>query len=316
MNQFSIGIVFFLSTAAFAHSHDDSFDFSDSGITGPKYAEILSSVESLRNQYSTLVSLQDYGKSVQGRTLRAFVVMKNGVTVGTRPAVLMTGSTHGNEYLNIEDRLAEQLLKRSSEAGAISDYLNAGGAFIFVPILNPDGYDARKRENANGVDLNRDWDVPSAGFKGFKQTETKLLSEKVASLVTSLNLKLKVTVDYHCCVGALLHPLSYTDKAIPATALQGHLALGDIAKKYLNVEVGTTPKILGYYPLGTTKDYYYEKYGAFAFTYEGRYKVENANLEKHVGWWEDMVKTLKSEISDLAFARFSNQIIPISKFAE
>jgi hypothetical protein len=38
-------------------------------------------------------------------------------------------------------------------------FSTAGGIIFLVPIVNPDGYDGVRRENENGKDLNRDFDV-------------------------------------------------------------------------------------------------------------------------------------------------------------
>lgn len=267
----------------------DSYLRSDSGITGPKYSEILNQFSRLQSQYSDHATLIEYGKSVQGRPLKMLLVTRKDSFDTEKPAMLMTGSTHGNEYLNIEDRLPAELLKKSLFAGPVSEYLERGGTFIFVPIINPDGYEARRRKNANGVDLNRDFDAAPAGYKAFKEEETRLLSIALETLREQLLLKYVATVDYHCCVGAILHPWGYKKEKIPAPDLQSHLAYGEIAKRHLNIEVGTTGDILGYYPLGTSRDYYYDRYHALAFTYEGRYAVENTYLKKHVAWWEEMV---------------------------
>ncbi len=87
-----------------------------------------------------------------------------------------------------------------------------------------------------------------------------------------------------------MHPWGYTKEKIGAEDLAKHQAFGAIADKHLNIEVGTTGDILGYYPLGTSRDYYYDQYRTVSFTFEGRYKEENALLDKHVSWWEDMVQ--------------------------
>lgn len=271
----------------------DSLEWSDSGIKGPKYAAILSDIERLRNEYSDIASITDYGQSVQGRTLRMLVVMKRlgkNATFVDRPTLLMSGSTHGNEYLNIEDRLPEELLKRSKLKGSnVAEFLDRGGAFVFVPILNPDGYEGRRRENAHGTDLNRDWDVKPAGFKGFKEVETRSLATTLESMHKNEGLDFKITVDYHCCIGALLHPWAYQEARLPEADLARHQAIGALANKHLNIEVGATGEVLGYLGLGTTKDYYFDHYNALAFTFEGRYRQENQNFDKHVAWWEDMI---------------------------
>jgi len=265
---------------------------SDSGIYGPKYNDQLLHLQTLQKSYKDISEIADYGKSVRGRTLRMLIVDKQKSATTSRPAVLITGSIHGNEYLSIADRLPESLLKASDLYGSINQYVMKGGVVMFVPIVNPDGYEARKRHNAKGADLNRDWDVPPAGHKGFKQVETRLLANHIESIVTKRNLRLKVAVEYHCCIGALLYPWSYTRKPIPTPDLTKHKQIGKLADPFLNIAVGTTPQILGYTPLGTAKDYYYAKYKALAFTYEGRRKNEKAYLKEHVQWWEEILDTL------------------------
>lgn len=269
-------------------------EWSDSGIQGPKYSVILDQFEMLAQKYAGISRWIEYGKTVKGRSLRLLAVFKqNAQKTDKRPTLVMSGSTHGNEYLNLEDRIPEELLKLSSENTSIARFLNSGGAFVFIPILNPDGYDARTRENSNGVDLNRDFDVAPANFTGFKEVESRLLSIQLDALTKApYNFDYKVTVDYHCCIGAILYPWSYTANPIPESSMTKHVEIAEVADKNLKIEHGTTSQILGYYALGTTKDYYYSKYGATAFTFEGRFGEENKNLTKHVSWWREMVEMM------------------------
>jgi len=289
-------VSFFSLAGTLAFAATDSLEWSDSGIHGPKYSQILTQMAQLQSQYADIATVLDYGKSVQGKTLRMLLVMKNNSTSAARPAIIMSGSTHGNEYLNLEDRLPELFLKKSKSNGPVAEYLDQGGVLVLIPILNPDGYDARQRENAHGVDLNRDWDVPPAGFKGFKEIETRALAQRLEALSTQYRLSFRLTVDYHCCVGALLHPWAYKKEKLPAADLAKHAAIGELANRHLGeIEVGATGEVLGYFPMGTTKDYYYDRYGALSFTYEGRYAEENKYLDKHLSWWEDMVGLVSSQ---------------------
>lgn len=285
------GLIFvlFLCLTLSAFSHTEAED-SDSGIHGPKYVEILKSMEKWQATYPSISRIEQYGTSVKGKPLKMLIVGKNHKKpLSARPAFMMSGSTHGNEYLNIEDRLPEALLKETQNDGPVKTFIDEDGVFIFIPILNPDGYDSRQRENAHDVDLNRDWDVKAANYKGFKEVETKSLATKLNALKTEMGLKLEVTVDYHCCAGALLYPWSYTSKPLPALDLENHKSIGKMADANLEIEYGTTGQILGYYPSGTTKDYYFESHNALAFTYEGRYGKEDKLFDKHVEWWREMV---------------------------
>lgn len=251
-------------------------------------------MEDWQRAYPESTEVVEYGKSFLGKPLRLVITQKPGA-YSFRPTLLMTGSTHGNEYLNIEDRLPLELLKKSQDqASPVRKFLDRGGALIFVPIVNPDGYDSQKRENARGVDLNRDWALPELGFRGFKENESRALAEKLEAYFQS-GLRYRVTVDYHCCMGAILYPYSYQDSPLPKADALGHAVLSNLASKALGVKVGTTGKILGYFPRGTTKDYYYLRYGAKAFTYEGRPNSEPRYLAQHVAWWESMLTRVLEE---------------------
>jgi len=264
----------------------------DSGIYGPDYEEILSDLERLEAEHPKYASLFDYGTSVDGRTLRMLIVAKKGALGSNRPTVQITGSIHGNEYLSIADRLPEAFLSNvKHKRGPIFEFINQGGVVLFVPIVNPDGYERRSRYNSKGKDLNRDWDVDISGKKGFTQPETATLSQALIDQKKKLSLDLKVTVDYHCCAGALLYPWAYTSKPMASGDLSYHREYAKHAKG-LNIRYGTVGNILGYLANGTTMDYYYESHNALAYTYEGRKRKEKKLFPQHVTWWETALSVL------------------------
>ncbi len=274
----------------------DTPAWSDSGVKRPKYETIVSWEDQLQKEFSTLVRIVDYGKSPKGLPLRLLIVKKAG-TAEPHPTMIMSGSTHGNEYLNIEDRLPEEILRKAKEPnGVFTNFINEGGAFVFVPILNPDGFAAGTRENSHLEDLNRDWSVKAANFEGFHESETRLLSNALENLKETERLTYRVSVDYHCCAGALLYPWSFKEgPGLPEEVLNQFKVLGQMATAHLGVEVGRTGDVLGYSPKGTTKDYYYSRYGTLALTYEGKFGSEPSQLNKHVEWWEDLVRFLRGE---------------------
>lgn len=306
-----------LAMAGTSYAQSIELGYSDSGIRGPKYEQILSQLDELKRRNPHYVEVVEYGKSVKGRPLRLVTVMKRGFT-GRRPSLLMSGSTHGNEYLNIEDRLPEEILKRAGKRGAVGQFLDNGGAFVFIPILNPDGYESRSRENAHGVDLNRDWDVPPANFKGFKEKETRLLAEELEVLRAQHNLKYEITVDYHCCIGALLHPWSFKeDWTISKDQISRFQEVGAMVTRHLKVNVGTTGQILGYHPSGTTKDYYFQRYQALSFTYEGKHREEANYFPQHIAWWEEMINMVNGALTKpFVTAWLTPQPGPLKFFAD
>lgn len=93
------------------------------------------------------------GSSVEGRPIRAVAFGPGRVFgVGNRADLLLTGCVHGNEPAGREAQLEH-----------IASWIAAPPAFlstltiVIVPTVNPDGFEASNRQNANEEDLNRDW---------------------------------------------------------------------------------------------------------------------------------------------------------------
>ena len=94
----------------------------------------------------------DVGRSIQGRPLRA-------VTYGTGPTtVLLWSQMHGDEStatMALADLMA-WLGDGASDGAEVRARLASALTIVMVPMLNPDGAQLFQRENAVGVDVNRD----------------------------------------------------------------------------------------------------------------------------------------------------------------
>ncbi|MEP0842414.1 MAG: murein peptide amidase A [Phycisphaerae bacterium] len=90
------------------------------------------------------------GESVRGRPIELYVFGEGG------PTTLVIGGIHGNEPTS------------SDVAVELARYLQAhpeayaGRCVMIAPAVNPDGLAARRRTNANGIDINRNF--PAANF--------------------------------------------------------------------------------------------------------------------------------------------------------
>ena len=93
-----------------------------------------------------------FGESLQGRAL-------NAITVGTGPTtVLLWSQMHGDEStatMTLADMIA-WFGSRARERDALRDLLTNRLTIVMVPMLNPDGAELFQRENAMGIDVNRD----------------------------------------------------------------------------------------------------------------------------------------------------------------
>lgn len=94
----------------------------------------------------------EFGKSLQGRSLRA-------LTAGNGPTtVLLWSQMHGDEStatMSLADLMA-WFNSRTRERDALRELLLQRLTIVMVPMLNPDGAELFQRENAMGIDVNRD----------------------------------------------------------------------------------------------------------------------------------------------------------------
>ena len=109
----------------------------------------------LNNRYPNLTSIFSIGKSVQGRDIMCIRISNNG-----RYSCLIDGCIHGNEWEATESclYLADYLLMNFGRNKTVTNILNTSEIYI-VPLFNPDGRENDDRFNANGIDLNRNFDV-------------------------------------------------------------------------------------------------------------------------------------------------------------
>ncbi len=106
------------------------------------------SIEELIFKYSSNVKKEIIGKSVLNESIYA-------ITVGKGPIkVLLWSQMHGNESTTTK-ALFDVLNVLDDNTSGFNTILEACTLKI-VPILNPDGALKYTRENANGIDLNRD----------------------------------------------------------------------------------------------------------------------------------------------------------------
>ncbi len=109
------------------------------------------------------------GKSVQGRPIHCKIFGEGSDTI------LFVATIHGNESAGtpLMEKLTEHLQAHRE--------LLQGKRVIIIPVANPDGYAARTRSNARGVDLNRNFEAANRensrqyGMVGLSEPESRAL---------------------------------------------------------------------------------------------------------------------------------------------
>jgi len=138
--------------------------------------------------------LEYRSRSVEGRPITA---RELGGAASGAPVVLVVGCIHGNEHAGIAVVQRLQAVPPS-----------AGVALWTVPDLNPDGVHADTRQNADGVDLNRNFPFrwEALGVRGDQQfAGAHALSEPESRFAYRLILRLRprVTIWFHQPLGVV-----------------------------------------------------------------------------------------------------------------
>ena len=138
---------------------------------------------------------QTIGYSVQGRPIEMYSF---GAVEGGRPVIVM-GAIHGNETSSADvsrGLLAELLNDQRALGGGVN-----GVPIVIIPVANPDGFAAGTRQNANKVDVNRNfpasnWTARVSGRRsqGGKQPASEPETTALITTLQRLRPRLIVTV--------------------------------------------------------------------------------------------------------------------------
>jgi hypothetical protein len=191
------------------------------------------------------------GSSTQGRPI--YKIESRGEN--TNEWVVILGRQHPPE---ITGALAlfpfvETLLSNSE----LSKYFLRKYNVLVIPNINPDGVHAGNwRSNANGKDLNRDWN-------DFTQIETRLINDYLQGLVGQ-GQKIKFAIDFHSTKNDIFYTMP-VDYGVESSYFVKHW-LGELDRQMPNFDVVLRP---GNNPnLGVSKQYFSDQFGVHAITYE------------------------------------------------
>jgi dipeptidyl-peptidase-4 len=121
---------------------------------------------------SDLVSIRPLTRTLLDREFTLVTISKDPVATpqdairSGKTIVLIANAVHGNETAGKE---ASQLVARELVSGSLQKLLD-DVVVLFVPLINPDGGEVRRRTNEEGFDMNRDY--------------IKLESQEIYALVT------------------------------------------------------------------------------------------------------------------------------------
>ncbi len=131
------------------------------------HAQIGALLLQIETDFPAIAKRFVFGTSVEGRELWGIRISDQVDIEEAEPEVRMASTMHGNEPVGMEmllylaDYLTSNYATDSTAANLVDRY-----EIDILPLLNPDGYAAGTRYNANGVDLNRNYPVPDGSIGG------------------------------------------------------------------------------------------------------------------------------------------------------
>lgn len=125
------------------------------------YSQIGTFMQGVANDHPGIARLHDLGLSEQGRHLWALQITDNPDIEEDEPEFRYISTMHGDEWVGNEMclYLIDHLTDNYGSDPTVTDLVDEIDIWI-VPLMNPDGYVNTRRENANWVDLNRDFPDP------------------------------------------------------------------------------------------------------------------------------------------------------------
>lgn len=275
------------------------FDSDEGWVTA---AEIEADLDSLEGPYATRV---DVGVSREGRPISA---LRISATANPTHALRILATHHGNEPASafVALDIAERLIGDPS-------LIPEGAEIWVVPDVNPDGLEARTRENALGVDLNRNYDYEwgvaiNPGEAPFSEPETRAIRALTRARCWLGGLTL------HSGASNIGWPWNYTaDVRAPDEPL-----LATIGGDYVNRT--TTPGFWAtagadWYPThGDSTDWSYGRWGIPEFTLELGDEKAPVDVQEVLDWHAEAMLYWLSREPDLLAVAVSSQtgeLIPV-----
>jgi hypothetical protein len=143
------------------------------------YEQVISIMTDSAAAHPNICKLDTIGLSVEGRLILAWRITDNPLSEEPEPEVRVMGNIHGDEVIGCEVPLyfGLHLLRNYGSDPVITRLVDSAEIWI-VPMMNPDGHYHGYRENAHGVDLNRDagyyWDGWGGSSSPFGEKESQV----------------------------------------------------------------------------------------------------------------------------------------------
>jgi hypothetical protein len=223
-------------------------------------AEYQTFMQTTAATYPNLCQLVQFGTSTQNRPLYMMKISDNVSIDENEPELKYVGSIHGDEVVGYDlmIRLIQLLTSQYATNTRISNIVNNTEIWI-CPMFNPDGNALVQRYNANGVDLNRNFPMPTGVLHPDGSTWQ---AETQAMMDFSNAHDFDLSIGFHGGALVVNYPWDYTYTLAPDDALLREMSLTysrENAPMYASTEFpqGITNGAAWYITTGCMQDWNY-----------------------------------------------------------
>ncbi len=236
------------------------FDATDDFHT---YSELRDGSYALAAAYPNIAQLEVFGSSVQNRELFGIRITSNPMVEENEPTVVFCGCIHGNEYAaaEIPYLYAYYLCENYGVDPVITEYIDNNEIWC-IPMINPDGRANGTRENANGIDLNREFGYNWDGWGGSSYPFSQIESRKVREFLLDNNASLSIV--YHTSGNEFYYPWGFFPHQAPDYDI-----LYRVSERYANAaSYAFMSSFQSYQTHGEVLDWAYGCFGGLSYTAE------------------------------------------------
>jgi carboxypeptidase T len=290
-----------IATPAATAAAEPEFPSGDTGYH--TYAEMAAEVAKAEADHPAIVDRFSIGTSHQGRELWAVKISDDVGTDESEPEVLFDGLHHGDEHMSLEMTLA--ILRWLTDGYGSDDRVTRlvdSREIWIVFAVNPDGatYDIagsggyrdwRKNRQPTpgsssvGTDLNRNYpykwgccsgssgDPKSSRYRGtapLSAPEARSFHDFVRSRVVGGRQQIRASISFHTTGRLVMYPYGHTTTNITtAMTRDDHSTLVAMARRFAATNGYDAIQASDLYlTSGTSRDWLYNAYRIFAFTFE------------------------------------------------
>ena len=233
------------------------------------FESVQTHLQSIQKAHPELASIEQYGSSMENRPLIA-LKLTSGSPQNSKPAILLTASTHGDELITVEVLfgLLDSLVSNYGSDTRLSKLIEQYEIY-FVPVVNPDGY-VRRERYANGIDPNRDYPWPE---------DADHRSNPCISAIMKFyeSHHIKASIDFHASGELIMYPWAYTYDSLPSLEENIFDKVTARMAEFNGYTHGQISKVI-YVAQGSSADYYHWKHHSWALGIEiGHQKIPSAS---------------------------------------